>query len=41
MALRTTAVVKFGFPALGNARFAYGLEIVLLASAVVLLVRGR
>lgn len=41
VALRTTAVVKFGFPALGNARFAYGLELVLLASAVALLVRGR
>lgn len=41
VALRTTAVARFGFGALGNARFAYGLEIGLLASAVALLVRGR
>jgi hypothetical protein len=39
--LRTTAVVRFGFAALGNARFAYVLEIVLLAAALALLLRRR
>lgn len=41
VALRTTAVVRFGFTALGNARFAYLLEIVLLAGALALLRRQR
>jgi len=42
VALRTTAVVRFGFAELGNARFAYGLELVLLAVAVALTFRlGR
>jgi hypothetical protein len=38
--LRTIAGVRLGFAELGNARFAYGLEIVLLIVALVLVVRG-
>jgi hypothetical protein len=41
VALRTTAVARFGFTALGNARFAYGLELVLLVAALGLLRRRR
>ncbi|MBL9088372.1 MAG: DUF4345 domain-containing protein [Planctomycetia bacterium] len=41
VALRTTAVARVGFEALGNARFAYGLELGLLAAALVLLARRR
>ena len=32
--------MRLGFAELGNARFAYGLEIVLLIVALVLVVRG-
>lgn len=38
--LRTIAAVRLGFGELGNARFAYGLEIVLLIVALVLVIRG-
>jgi Domain of unknown function (DUF4345) len=38
--LRTIAGMRLGFAELGNARFAYGLEIVLLIVALVLVVRG-
>lgn len=41
VALRSIAVAQFGFTAIGNARFAYGLEIVLLAAALALLARKR
>ena len=40
VALRTIAGLRLGFAELGNARFAYGLEIVLLIIALVLVVRG-
>ena len=38
--LRTLAALRLGFGELGNARFAYGLEIVLLIVALVLVLRG-
>jgi Domain of unknown function (DUF4345) len=38
--LRTVAALRLGFAELGNARFAYGLEIVLLIVALVLVLRG-
>ncbi len=38
--LRTIAGLRLGFGELGNARFAYGLEIGLLVVALVLVVRG-
>jgi hypothetical protein len=38
--LRTIAGLRLGFGELGNARFAYGLEIVLLIVALVLVLRG-
>ena len=38
--LRTIAGVRLGFGELGNARFAYGLEIILLIVALILVVRG-
>ena len=38
--LRTIAGLRVGFAELGNARFAYGLEIVLLVVALVLVVRS-
>lgn len=38
--LRTMAGLRLGFGELGNARFAYGLEIVLLIAALVLVLRG-
>ena len=38
--LRTIAGLHLGFAELGNARFAYGLEIVLLIVALGLIVRG-
>lgn len=38
--LRTIAGLRLGFADLGNARFAYGLEIVLLIVALVLVLRG-
>lgn len=38
--LRTIAGLRLGFDTLGNARFAYGLEIVLLLAALALVVRG-
>lgn len=38
--LRTIAGLRLGFGELGNARFAYGLEIVLLVVALVLVLRG-
>lgn len=37
--LRTVAGLRLGFSELGNARFAYGLEIVLLISALILIRR--
>lgn len=37
--LRTVAGLRLGFGALGNARFAYGLEVALLLSAFLLVVR--
>jgi hypothetical protein len=37
--LRTVAGLRLGFATLGNARFAYGLEIVLLLAALVLVLR--
>lgn len=40
VALRTIAAMRLGFGELGNARFAYGLEIVLLVIALVLVLRG-
>ena len=40
VALRTIAGLRLGFGELGNARFAYGLEIVLLIIALVLVLRG-
>lgn len=39
VALRTIAGIQLGFTELGNARFAYGLEIALLLAAIILLVR--
>lgn len=41
VALRTIAGLRLGFGELGNARFAYGLELVLLIVALVLVLRGR
>lgn len=38
--LRTIAGMRLGFAELGNARFAYGLEIILLVVALVLVMRG-
>lgn len=40
VALRTVAALRLGFSELGNARYAYVLEGVLLIAAVVLVVRG-
>lgn len=36
VALRSLAIARTGFAALGNARFAYGLEVVLLLAAALL-----
>jgi hypothetical protein len=40
VALRTVAVVRLGLADLGNARYAYVLEIALLIAALALVVRG-
>jgi hypothetical protein len=40
VALRSVAAIRFGLTALGNARHAYGLELLLLLAAVLLQVSG-
>jgi hypothetical protein len=39
VAWRGVAALRLGFESLGNARFAFGLEVVLLVAAIVLLWR--
>lgn len=40
VALRTIAILRLGFSEVGNARYAYALEIILLLIALVLVLRG-